>query len=222
MRPFMAQLGMSAGSAIAANGAHVLGVGGSVVAIEHLADDVRGEIIDFAESRQIHINSYTAEELYFHHESKWGDLYMSRVKSVLPTPCTRLVFRELAAIKLMFVGDPEGLKHECDRIKVQLDPKRVSITFSEPEYLEFLPGGIDKAWGLRHLAEHLGIPQNEVAAAGDYHNDLAMLSWAGISAAMATAPAEVKAVATTVVPSSDDGGLAVFIDSLLNKALSAS
>jgi Cof subfamily protein (haloacid dehalogenase superfamily) len=217
MRPFLDQLELRGGPAIAANGAHVVGPGEVDIAVERLAVHERLTIIEFAEERSLHLNAYSTDKLYFHHESEWGEMYMRRVKSVLPTPCTTAEFRTLSAVKLMLVGDPVRLQHERALIGQRLDATKVAMTFSEPEYLEFLPGGIDKGWGLRVLAEHLGIAQAEAAAAGDFHNDLEMLAWAGMSAAMATAPDEVKAVATMVVPGSDEGGLAIFIESLLDR-----
>jgi Cof subfamily protein (haloacid dehalogenase superfamily) len=58
------------------------------------------------------------------------------------------------------------------------------------------PGGCTKAVGLALLAERLSITAAEVAAIGDWYNDVAMLAWAGRSFAMGQAPAEVRDAAT--------------------------
>src|SRR6185295_4846190 len=50
------------------------------------------------------------------------------------------------------------------------------------------PGGCNKALGLALLAERLQIAATDVAAVGDWYNDVSMLSWAGHSFAMGQAP----------------------------------
>ena len=67
------------------------------------------------------------------------------------------------------------------------------------------------------LSESLGIPQSETAAIGDYLNDLEMVEWAGIGAAMGNAIDEVKSVANVVVQTNNEAGVAGFIDYLLEK-----
>lgn len=57
------------------------------------------------------------------------------------------------------------------------------------------PRGCNKAAGLARVAARLGIAADEVAAVGDWHNDVDMLAWAGSSFAMGHAPDEVKSAA---------------------------
>jgi Cof subfamily protein (haloacid dehalogenase superfamily) len=57
------------------------------------------------------------------------------------------------------------------------------------------PGGCSKAVGLSHLVEQLGFASDEVAAVGDWYNDVPMLEWARYSFAMGQAPEEVKQAA---------------------------
>ena len=66
------------------------------------------------------------------------------------------------------------------------------------------------------LSEALGVSSTQVAAVGDYWNDLEMLQWAGFSGAMASAPDGVRAAADVVVPTSREGGLAEFVERLLS------
>ena len=55
--------------------------------------------------------------------------------------------------------------------------------------------GVDKAYGLRGLAAHLGIPLARILAVGDDLNDVTMLEEAGIGVAVNNALDEVKAAA---------------------------
>ncbi|KHD46073.1 Cof-type HAD-IIB family hydrolase [Streptococcus hongkongensis] len=69
---------------------------------------------------------------------------------------------------------------------------------------EVMPKGIDKAFGLNLLCQHLGFEEKNVMAMGDEANDLSMLKWAGLGVAMANAVAEVKLVADQVTTSTND------------------
>ncbi len=60
----------------------------------------------------------------------------------------------------------------------------------------FVARGVSKGSALATLAASLGIAREDVAVAGDWHNDVSMFAWAGRSFAMPHAPAEVKSHAT--------------------------
>jgi hydroxymethylpyrimidine pyrophosphatase-like HAD family hydrolase len=59
--------------------------------------------------------------------------------------------------------------------------------------------------------------RDEVAAVGDYLNDLEMVRWAGFSGAVANATSEVREQADLVVASNDHGGAAEFIWAALGR-----
>ncbi len=84
---------------------------------------------------------------------------------------------------------------------------RAALTWGDEYGIELLAPGVSKGAALARLAGDHGLTMADVAAAGDGRNDLEMLSMAGRSAAMATAPADVLAAATMVVPSNADDGL---------------
>ena len=81
-------------------------------------------------------------------------------------------------------------------------------------YFEHVPKDISKASTLKILCEKLNIPKGCCFAIGDYYNDLEMIKTADIGAALIDSPDEVKAVATTVVGSVQNGAVADFIDYL--------
>lgn len=67
-----------------------------------------------------------------------------------------------------------------------------------PDYLEVVPKGCSKSDGIRRVIEAAGIRRKDVLAVGDSTNDLDMLRYAGIGAAMGNASDEVKAAADWV------------------------
>lgn len=90
----------------------------------------------------------------------------------------------------------------------------VRFVASSDRYWEMLPANIDKGTGLARLAEVCGCTLGQVAAIGDYYNDLEMLRAAGITAVPQNAPEEIRAMADVVVCSCNDGSVADFIEYL--------
>lgn len=92
---------------------------------------------------------------------------------------------------------------------------RADATVSDPRYLEFVAPGVHKGRGLRFLARRLGVEMRHTVAIGDQVNDLEMLGEAGLGIAMASAPAEVRAVARAVAPAVQEDGVAVVLEELV-------
>ncbi len=108
-------------------------------------------------------------------------------------------------MKILIIGDRsplEAVAGEIDRL-----PYAVNYVFSQADYLEILPPGVNKGTALRVMAERLGMAPEEVIAVGDNLNDLAMIRYAGVGVAMANAPDGLRARATFVAPSNEDDGL---------------
>lgn len=97
-------------------------------------------------------------------------------------------------IKMVIPGEPEAVEQLEQRLKAQYG-KQCSIFRSKPYFLEILPRDADKGIALAHLAKQLQVDRSEVMAVGDADNDLGMIRWAGIGAAMANANSSVLAIA---------------------------
>lgn len=84
-----------------------------------------------------------------------------------------------------------------------------------PDYLEIGPPGVSKGAGARVLAQRLGIPAGDIAAMGDALNDIELLTWAGIGAAMANGAAETRAAAGWILPDHGADGTADLLEAVL-------
>lgn len=80
------------------------------------------------------------------------------------------------------------------------------------------PRGCSKGTALARLADRYAVARADVAAVGDWWNDVSMLSWAGRSFAMAHAPEGVRAAATDTLQRSVGGGVAEAIERWLGAA----
>jgi len=89
----------------------------------------------------------------------------------------------------------------------------VSVTHSNSKGLvEAAALGVSKATVVEELAASYGIGPESVIAFGDMPNDLPLLTWAGISCAVANAHPDVLAAATHVIGSNDDDGVAAYLE----------
>ena len=202
---------------ICSNGAHVQGQGGIELLHVELSPEAVQITLDYAETASVHINAYTRNELFFIGNSDWGDIYRRRVRAVVPRDASFDEVRQMQLLKIILVDQPEAIRKHRTELEKRLRTDVAALTESEPEYLEVLSPYANKGIGLKVLAESLGIDQSETAAIGDYLNDLEMVRWAGIGAAMANAEEEVKAAADIQVGSNDDAGVSEFIDYLIAK-----
>lgn len=89
------------------------------------------------------------------------------------------------------------------------------VTSSAPRYIEISHGDVCKRNALIHLAEYLEIHQKNIAAFGDGENDLEMIEYAGIGAAMENGTDLLKAAADMIAPSCEEDGVARALEELL-------
>lgn len=93
------------------------------------------------------------------------------------------------------------------------------MTSQEPTNLEFTKKEVNKAQGLRKLAEKLGVRRECIMAIGDNNNDLPMIEYAGIGVAMANGLENVRRAADFVTASNEEDGVARAIERFVFKRL---
>lgn len=118
--------------------------------------------------------------------------------------------------------DPTALTIFSSEEKLPLIEQRINERYGDQVYvrtwggilpcLEVVNKSINKAVGVRHLAEFYRIPTDHILAFGDENNDLEMIEFAGLGVAMKNATKEVKAVANDVTKfTNDEDGLANYL-----------
>lgn len=84
----------------------------------------------------------------------------------------------------------------------------LNLSYAGPEIVEIAPAGIDKASGVLRALREVEVPPEQAVAFGDMPIDIPMFSVVGTSVAMADAPSEVLAAATTVTATVEEDGFA--------------
>ena len=89
------------------------------------------------------------------------------------------------------------------------------ITTASPRFVEVMPKGISKGWGLEWLINHYGLDRKKVIAMGDYYNDMSMLTVNGIRAfCPENAADDIKKVCERTFCHVNDGAIADAIEFL--------
>lgn len=102
-------------------------------------------------------------------------------------------------VKVLLVGQEDRAALEEAKIWMAANmPGRVECFYSSPIFLDIMPAGVNKGYGVKELCRRLDIPVELSVAAGDEANDIPMLKAAGVGAAMVNAAPEVKAAADYV------------------------
>src|SRR2546428_8916501 len=102
-------------------------------------------------------------------------------------------------VKTLFIGRPETLPIVRDEL-TQAVGGEARLVMTRRDYLEMIPPTASKGAALRVVADHLGVPLEEIVAVGDQENDLEMIRAAGLGVAFPPAPAVVRGQAGRVVP----------------------
>ena len=110
-------------------------------------------------------------------------------------------------VMVLGIGEPAMVDALVEAMRGEapdLDVLAFGLDFDRVRCARFIAHGVSKGAALAALADRLGARREEVAVAGDWHNDLPMFAWAGRSFAMPHAPGVVKAAATDRLEGSGD------------------
>lgn len=120
---------------------------------------------------------------------------------------------ELDSIEII-EHNPDIFKVLWDKIEKNTD--KFYITSSNPDFIEFMDKNASKALALQWLCAELNIDKSFVAACGNADNDADMIEWAGVGVAVENATESCKQHAKMIVPSNENDGVAMLIESFLN------
>ncbi len=89
------------------------------------------------------------------------------------------------------------------------------VSYTGLDFVEVGARRVTKALAIEGLCADLNVRQSEVVSFGDNHNDVSMLQWCGQSFAMGNASDDAKAAAGGVIGHTDEDGLAIKIEELV-------
>lgn len=141
-------------------------------------------------------------------------LYTERIPAgTLPVRQREVPFDDLIGVQAtrMLVVSPDHALEDFLALVDTMGLTRVTYAIGYTAWLDIAPEGVSKESALEVVRARLEIDRSQVFAAGDGHNDIQMLQWAGRrgeSVAMGQAVEDVQAHATRVTGSVEEAGLA--------------
>lgn len=199
MAPFHRQLGLCA-PMISANGSLVRKVDNGEIWAEHgLPTELVPELIQRGRELGLSILLYGLGGICVDRRTSYTAYDQSRNDDPQILVGDLMELADTAVYKLFWMADPEVIASLTSALTEEY-AGRLTVTNTDPPYLEFMPPGVSKATGLAAVARRYGVDPAHVVAFGDGNNDAAMLQWAGNSFAMSHARPSAKAAAQSVTP----------------------
>jgi Cof subfamily protein (haloacid dehalogenase superfamily) len=187
-----------------------------------VAGETVAQLLDYFEQPELRqllsVHLYIHDRLYVREITPETKSYGER-SGIIPIPIGDL--RQLTdepTKVLALCNDTDLINRLLLDLRRQYKPEKLYLTKSVATFLEAANPLVNKATGVRYLAEELlGLTRDNVMAIGDNFNDLEMLNYAGIGVAMGNAPIEVRESAFWVAPAVEEDGAAGAIKKFILK-----
>jgi Cof subfamily protein (haloacid dehalogenase superfamily) len=212
VKDLVERLGLS-GPVISCNGGMIRqNSTGEVLFSKHLPAVTAGAIAGYCLEKKYDVVAYTADCLYFRKDSE--RIHFFRQYNAKVRPAFRIPMREMAEpedvplgkVIKFFLGNLE--EQQIAGLLEIYRTAEVTMVSSESKALDIMAKDISKGAALAFLAKRLNINLAKTAVFGDHYNDISMLEVAGLSIAVANAPAAVQQAAMHVTLSNDADGVA--------------
>lgn len=189
---------------------------GRVLARRHLAVEDAEKLLDYARERGLHAQTYDDPGVVVKRPFNEALVREYCRMNGMPWRVVADLRTGLDAppVKVLLVGPEDRAALEAAKVWMAANlPGRVESFYSSPIFLDIMPAGVNKGYGVNELCRLLGLSPSDAVAAGDEHNDISMLRAAGVGVAMANAMPSVKAAADYVtVRDNNHGGVAEIVE----------
>lgn len=182
-----------------------------------LSLNVAKDIVEALQSFKYHnIIAEVIDDVYLHyHDEKLMDIFSFGKPNITTGDLRR--FLKKAPTSMLIHTEEEHLgqiRSYLGDIHAEVVDQR---SWATPWHvIEIVKAGLNKAVGVKKVADYYNIPRERVIAFGDEDNDLEMLEYAGHGIAMANGIDEAKNVANEVTLSNEEDGVGVYLNEVLN------
>jgi Cof subfamily protein (haloacid dehalogenase superfamily) len=169
--------------------------------------DLAHRVVKWARERDLSVSAYLDDRLYTDRVTPdtLFDAQLSQVELHRADDLLSLLTAE--PTKLAIVTDGRG----TDRISRDLAGAmggRLRVVKTHPRFVEATHPQVSKGWALARLARLMGVPRENVMAAGDNDNDAEMIAWAGLGVAVGNGSLRAREAADHLAPPLEQDGLA--------------
>ena len=133
-----------------------------------------------ARENGIHFQTYEGKHILCEHDNEALAFYVERVQMPVIITDDVMKYQKNRPGKILAIELEQPEKLEVLRAQLhERFPDDLEMFYSNPNYLEIVPKGINKGTIVRWLCRELGLPIENAIAAGDSENDLEMIRAAG-------------------------------------------
>lgn len=211
--PWVRRLGLP-GPVICYQGAQVRALDGEMLLDNGVTHDVAADVIRFARERDLHVQTYRDDKLLVERDRPEAHEYANHAGMEINFVPDLVQATGPTTPKVVIVAGRERTEALLPEVRERFRG-RLNAATSMPTYLEMTNPKSDKRRALEFLCGGLGITADQAAAVGDGRNDLPMIEWAGLGAAVEGSPPEVLAAADLVVAKPGQGGIRTLVARLL-------
>ncbi|MCD7034945.1 Cof-type HAD-IIB family hydrolase [Metabacillus sp. GX 13764] len=179
--------------------------------------DVVQQIIDTAVKHHVHnILAEVKDKVYFHqHDERLLDVFSMGDPEMTVGDLRENLGEDVTSI--LIHSDEKNV----NKIRAYLSDVHAEVVehrrWAAPWHvIEIIKKGINKAVGLKKIADYYSIPKERIIAFGDEDNDLEMLQYAGQGVAMGNAIDQLKAVADHETKTNEEDGIALYLEKTLS------
>ena len=193
------------------NGARVMDTNtGEVLFEKGLKPEHVKKLIQFSHDNSVQLNLFQNDRWYVEDFEADGAQYYHKNSKIIPIIKNFDTFTDYNVTKAIIIDEAKILRDIESNLKEVLGDE-VYYTYSQARYLEILNKDVNKGITLKKVLEEKNIPITCCVAFGDAHNDIEMLTMAGIGVAMGNAHPDVKKIADHVTDSNNENGVANFL-----------
>jgi len=220
------------------NGADVRDEAGNIVSATYLPEEDISKITSILDHENIHYELYIDESIYTINVEEQIQMFMHLAESIGQTVPEDSIRQEvMGRVEQGIIRQVESYDemitlrgHEIykifavssqadnlQRAKEQLNSiQSLAVSSSGIRNIEINNTNAQKGIAIEEYAKQKGISMEDVMVIGDSFNDVSMMERAGYSVAMENAPNEIKALCTETTSRSDQDGVALAIEKVLN------
>ena len=210
--PLMEEIGLD-GYAITHNGAATIDVkSGAIVHEFPMKTTGFAKYITYCHNNGIHYDISTTYEVYVEQLAHLDEFKKEMYAKFLMQPKQLPALNDIQEpiVKLMTAGTIEQMDQLSKEWPTWCDD--YNILRSGQFFVDMMDRNASKGNALKALAQSRGIAAEQVMAIGNYYNDIAMLTFAGLGVAVDNAPVEVKAAANVITATNNDEGVKLALE----------
>jgi Cof subfamily protein (haloacid dehalogenase superfamily) len=149
-------------------------------------------------------------------ENKSLHRYLDKYRDSVSVVSDLLEYVDHPPIQIMFSGRCDPMDDFAVRLKAAIGERiqlfKTRYRSADLTILDALSVTASKGTSLATIAKKHGVAREEIMAVGDNHNDLTMLSYAGLGVVMANAEDELKRMGFELTSSNEEDGVAEAIE----------